>query len=102
MNQRQIRVFCAGSVGLLLMGLFPPWTAYYLNAPEMYVEPQGYAFILTPPTPPRSPGRSQADIHTGRLLAQFMCLAGATGLGLFLTSSLRTRSTEAPPYPPGT
>jgi hypothetical protein len=95
MSDRQQQILAAGFLAILLMGLFPPWKVYLVDSGRLHLENWEYGFILSrPPSTPR-------EIYTGLLLVQQMCVAGATGLGVFLAGlAARSRDGAQPPPPP--
>jgi hypothetical protein len=98
MNDRQRRVLGAGFLAVLVMGLFPPWKVYQTGSGVPFLWNCGYGFVLAPPAPPAPlPADTRPEIHTGLLLAQVMCAAGATGLGVLVARSGARPREEVPP-----
>jgi hypothetical protein len=97
MSDRQYQVLCAGFLAILLMGLFPPWKVYEVDSGRsVFLRNCGYGFVLSPPA---SPTNAPPEIHTGRLLVQLMCVAGATGLGVCLAGLTVRPRDGTPPHP---
>jgi hypothetical protein len=83
----------AASLIAMVMALFPPWVGMYVHnvsslAP-IDIDSLGYHFILTPPDS-NTQGRPMID--SGRLLAQFVLLAGLTLILLVVASPNRIQS----------
>lgn len=59
---------------------------------SIHVEkPAGYALIISPPGPERKDGHFGVRIDISRLIVQWLVLAAAMGLGVFMT---RTQDKE--------
>jgi len=85
LNDKQRKIVIVGVVLFVLMGLFPPWT-YTLDAPSVHREkPAGYALIISPPGPEKHAPAYGVRIDISRLIVQWLVLAAATGLGVYMT-----------------
>lgn len=85
-NKKQRTILIVGIVVMILMGLFPPWTATYNYKSQHSQHPRGYAFIATPPHFTLYPiGSSGIVLDISRLSLQWIVVLLATGLGVFLS-----------------
>jgi hypothetical protein len=71
------------AIGLLLIvvsGIFPPFIHTRVSKGSVYEEEAGYGFLLSPPAPNERGTGTRLD--TGRLVLQWLVIAGITGLAL--------------------
>lgn len=89
LDKRQQHIVLAGTALFILMGLFPPWT---YTGDTGHEKPAGYALIITPPEPPSVLGRvyrrfkdvKGVKLDWSRLIVQWLVVAAATGVAMFL------------------
>lgn len=107
LNRNQRITLFVGLVLALVASLFPPWRfiGWGMNAPELAVSfdsPAGRALLWTGPRPRRdtSVGRRWAKVDAGRLLAEIVIIAGATGLAVYVLGLpfIRSRQEERRRY----
>jgi len=88
LNNKQRKIVIIGVVLFVLMGLFLPWKHTLDYESIRWERPAGYAFIALPPEPEGAIG---ARIDISRLIVQWLILAAASSLGMFMT---RTQEKE--------
>lgn len=88
LNDKQQKIVVVGVVLFVLMGLIPPWT-YTLHTQAIQREkPAGYALIISPPEPERENAAAfGVRIDISRLIIQWLVMAAATGLGVFISKA---------------
>ena len=85
LNGRQSKIVIIGVVLFVLIGLMPPWT-YTLDLQSIHREtPAGYAWIFSSPVPEQDTLTFGIKIDSTRPVVQWLVLAAATGLGVFMT-----------------
>jgi hypothetical protein len=85
LNDNQRKIVMTGLILFLLLGLFPPWT-YTLDAQSIHREkPAYYSFIALPPKPEFNSVTHGVKIDISRLIVQWVILAAAVSLGVFVT-----------------
>ncbi len=86
LNFNQRFLLGLGVVLFVLMGLIPPWiyTFAYSGATTHIEKPAGYFLIIDPPKPETNRYTEGVRIDFSRLLLQWIIVAAATGLSIFL------------------
>ena len=88
MNAAQRILVILGLLGLMIMGLFPPWTSR-LGPPSFYVESDlGYRFLFAPPE------GLGVGVNVYRLLIQACILVAAIGILFVLACKLPSTTLE--------
>src|SRR5512138_2771659 len=73
---------CLGLVGIIVSGVFPPWTFTFKSSLASSEKPAGYAFIFNPPVPQSNDALHGVKIDQARLFAARIIIAAITSLGL--------------------
>jgi hypothetical protein len=85
-DSRRRKTLGVGFALFVLMGLFPPWeytfNAEWQGVPIASSRPAGYALIFLPPKPLGSSYVHGVRLDFGRLLVQWVLVAGVTGVVL--------------------
>jgi len=88
------KIMLWASVGILVSGLFPPWSYTYYRTGTSYLfgmrseKDAGYYFILNPPSPEAPPAEDRVEdtpaygvkIDVERLLVEWACILAASGI----------------------
>ena len=86
LNKKQKKIILFGAILFILIGIFPPWSSIYKSNNLDSKHPVGYGLIFAPHQKVTS--TYSLEIDARRLTVQWIIVLVATGVGVFLTSTV--------------